>query len=76
MTPPRTRAAYYRRISKALGLPIAAVAHLSGYSVSYISAIENRTRPIPPHVEDVLRIVYDGELRRVYAAAAAREEAA
>jgi hypothetical protein len=57
-------------------LPIAAVAHLSGYSAAYISAIENRTRPIPPHVEDVLRIVYDRELRRVYAAAAAREEAA
>lgn len=76
MSTPRTRAAYYRRIRKALGLSLGTIAHLSGYSAAYISAMENETRPLLPHVEDVLRIVYDRECRNVYRAAAMREEAA
>lgn len=76
MSAPLTRRAYYRRIRKALGLSLGTIAHLSGYSAAYLSAMENGTRPLLPHVEDVLRVVYDRELRAVYRAAVAREEAA
>lgn len=72
---PRTRGDYYRRIRRALGLPLAAIAHLSGYSQAYLSAIEIGKMPLLPHVEDVLRIVYDKELRRAYEAAGMREVA-
>ena len=73
---PRTRRDYYRRIRKALDLSLGTIAHLSGYSQQYLSMLETGPRPRLPHVEDVLRVVYDRELRRVYRDAAAREEAA
>ena len=76
MSAPRTRAAYYRRIRKALGLSLGTLAKLSGYSAAYLSAMEQGRRPILPHVEDVLRIVYDRDIHNVYRAAVAREEAA
>jgi predicted transcriptional regulator len=72
---PRTRGDYYRRIRRALGLPLSAIAYVSGYSQAYLSCIETGERPLLPHVEDVLRVVYDKELRRAYEAAAMREVA-
>lgn len=64
--PIRSRAAYYRA---------ADVARVSGFSLSYLSAIERGDRPLLPHVEDALRVAIEREQRRVYSAAASADGA-
>lgn len=73
--PIRSRAAYYRALRCGLGIRAADVARVSGFSLSYLSAIERGDRPLLPHVEDALGVAIEREQRRVYSAAASADVA-
>lgn len=72
---PPSRAAYWRQIRLALWIPAYRIAEVSGFSVAYVYAIEREERPLLPHVEDVLRVVYEREMARVYSDAGRLEAA-
>ncbi len=63
---PKSRADYYRRLRLALGVRVEEVARISGFSISYLSAMEAETRPLLPHVEEALRLTFDRLQRHVY----------
>lgn len=63
---PASRAAYFKAVRLALGLRLTTLAKVSGFSASYIAAIESEERPLLPHVEKALRSSLEREQQRVY----------
>lgn len=56
------------KVRLALGVPLAYVAEVSGYSASLISAVESGSRSISPDTEAILVSTYDKILRQCLAA--------